>query len=160
MGRRGCTAGRCGNPAALRTLPRSTSSTSTPRPSALGSRTGARLHFTVAAKVFFRTIVRLPDRNLRPWDAAPTRPRHTRLRPSRFSVGSADGMCAWVQAAVSTGIPVVGTESPKVHKSCDRRSTAFAIYAGISAASRCATPRASSAPRNSATARAAATMSG
>ena len=54
---------------------------------------------------------------------------------------------------MSTGIPIVGTESPKDHKPYDRRSTAFAIYAGISAASRCATPRASSAPRNSATAR-------
>ena len=91
MGQQGCAAGRCGNPAALHTLPRRLRR---PRPpataSALGSRTGARLHFTVAAKVFFRTIVRLPDLNLRPWDAAPTRPRHTRLRPSRFSVGSAD----------------------------------------------------------------------
>ena len=61
--------------------------------------------------------------------------------------------CAWVQATVSTGIPVVGTELPKVHKLNGRRSAAFAIYAGIPAASRCATPRASSAPRNSATAR-------
>ena len=79
-----------------------------------------------------------------------------RLRPSPFSVGSADGMaCTWVQAAVSTGIPVVGTESPKDHKPYDRRRTAFAVYAGISATSRCETPRASSAPRNSATARAA-----
>ena len=54
---------------------------------------------------------------------------------------------------MSTGIPIVGTESPKDHKPYDRRSIAFAVYAGISAASRCATPRASSAPRNSATAR-------
>ena len=52
--------------------------------------------------------------------------------------------CAWVQATVSTGIPVVGTELPKVHKLNGRRSAAFAIYAGIPAASRCETPRAAS----------------
>ena len=40
--------------------------------------------------------------------------------------------CAWVQATVSTGIPIVGTESPKVHKPYDCRSTAIAVYAGIS----------------------------
>ena len=40
--------------------------------------------------------------------------------------------CAWVQATVSTGIPIVGTESSKVHKPYDCRSTAFAVYAGIS----------------------------
>ena len=53
----------------------------------------------------------------------------------------------------TTGIPIAGTEPSKDHKAYDRRSTAFAIYADIPAASRCAAPRASSAPRNSATAR-------